>query len=156
MGRWDHLFDLKSKPLTEHLLDEVAGLLSQELAEWPPTVIEWTSDSDHQRFAPLFRPEAPRPGAMTFREAFRLARWEMQRDVFAIDAYMTETQWRSAGVSDAEFLALLFLHQWLVEQMLGLTEVTGGRIKRPQLEECLGRAERRFARISGASWNPTA
>jgi len=156
MSRWDHLFALKPKPLTEVLLDEVAGLLSQELTDWPPTVLDWSSDADRRRFAPLFEPEAKPPGPATVHEAFRLARWEMQRDLLAIDSYMTGTQWRSAGVADSEFLALLFLHTWLVEQMLSLSEATEGRIKRTQLDQCLERAEQRLVRISGNSWNPTA
>jgi hypothetical protein len=156
MGRWDHLFDLKPKPIADHLLDEVAALLSQDLVQWPPAVLEWISAAEQSRFAPLFVGGAPRPGLATFEEAFRLARWEMQRDVLAIDAYMTETKWRSAGISDSEFLALLFLHQWLVEQMLSLNEVTGGRVKRPQLDECLVRTERRFLQMVRESWNPAA
>jgi hypothetical protein len=144
MGRWDHWLEAKAKPLTEHVLDEVAKILAKDLSGWPPPVAEWSSDADRERFASLFAPAAARPGRITFREAFRLARWEMQRDVQAIDQYMTREQWRSEGVADHEFLALLFVHQWLIEQLLGLNEATEGKIKRTQLEDCLDRCERKL------------
>lgn len=144
MGRWDHLFEVKPKTLTEHLLDEVAGLLAKDLAGWPPPIEEWSNEADRRKFGALFEPESARPDGATFREAFRLARWEMQREVNAIDDYMTREEWRAKGVPEDDFLALLFLHQWLVEQMLGLSEATGGRIKRDQLEDCLDRCERRL------------
>ncbi len=145
MGRWDHLFEARPKPLAEHVIDEAAKLLAKDLATWPPPIGEWGSEADRKRFAPLFAPDTQEPGPTTYAEAFRLARWEMQRDVRAIDAYMTNEGWRSAGVSDDEFLALLFLHQWLIEQMLGLNEATEGRIKRPMLVECLDNCRRRLA-----------
>jgi hypothetical protein len=145
MGRWDHLFELKPRPLAEQLIDEMARLLAQDLSHWPPPVEAWTSEADRKKFAPLFKAEAIRPDGATFREALRLARLEMKRDVPAIDDYMTREQWRSAGVPQRDFLALLFLHQWLVEQMLALNEATEGRIKRSQLEECLARCQSALA-----------
>ena len=145
MSRWDHLFELKPKPLAVHVVEEVARLIAQDLSQWPPPVVEWSTEADRRKYSALFSANAVRPGPETLREAFKLARWEMQRDVQAIDDYMTEERWRTAGVSDDDFLALLFLHQWLVEQMLALSEATEGRVRRPQLESCLVLAERSLA-----------
>ena len=141
-GRWDHLFEARPVPLVEHLLQEVSKLLAKDLSRWPPPVQEVEAGSAAQQ---LLAEPGPRPGAHVYREAFRLARWDVAREFDAYDDYMRNERWRAAGLAPAERPALLFLSRWLVEQMLGLAEATEGRLKRPQLQQCLDLTERRVA-----------
>ncbi|MFZ5468771.1 MAG: hypothetical protein ACOZIN_04970 [Myxococcota bacterium] len=141
-SRWDYLLDTKPIPLVEHLLEEVSKLITQELARWPPEVAELDLATG-QQFAPLFEPGRARPAATVYREAFTLARWELQRELRAVDEYMRNERWRERGLASEDKRALLFLTRWLVEQLLGLGEATEGRLKRPQLVDCLTRIERR-------------
>lgn len=148
MGRWDHLFEAKPRPIVEQVLDEVANLVARDLLTWPPPIQGWESDAEAKRFAPLFAPGAPRPGKAVFREAFRLARWEMDRAIEAIDDYVRHERWREAEVAPDGHLALQFLYRWLTEQMLGLAEATESHLRRPQLRDCLERCEKRFAEVT--------
>ena len=141
-GRWDHLFDAKPVPLLEHLLQEVSKLLAKDLARWPPPLQEVEPGSVA---AQLLAEPGPRPAPRVYREAFRLARWDLAREFDAYDDYMRNERWRAAGLAPAERPVVLFLSQWLVEQMLGLAEATEGRVKRPQLQQCLDLTEQRVA-----------
>lgn len=141
-GRWDHLFEAKPVPLVEHLLQEVSKLLAKDLARWPPPVQEVDAGSATQR---LLAEPGPRPAPRVYREAFRLARWDVAREFDAYDDFMRNERWREAGLAPSERPAMLFLSQWLVEQMLGLAEATEGRVKRSQLLQCLDLTEQRVA-----------
>jgi hypothetical protein len=140
-GRWDLLLDKKPVPLVEHLVDEVAKLLAAELLRWPLSVQELDVGTG-RRFAPLLEPGNPRPSDAVFSEAFRLARWELEREIEAVDDYMRNQRWTAQGLSAQDKLALLFVSRWLVEQMLGLGEATQGRLSRRALADCLDRARR--------------
>jgi hypothetical protein len=131
-------------PLLDHLLEEVSKLLAVELAKWPPSIEELDSQLG-AKFQPLFEPGAPRPTRALYREAFRLARWELQREVQAIDDYMRNARYLEVGLAPTDKLALLFVSRWLVEQSLGLAESTHGKVKRPDLLDLLDRLERRHA-----------
>jgi hypothetical protein len=144
-SRWDFLLDQKPVPLAELLLDEVSKLLAKDLAGWPLPIQELDAETG-RRFQPLLEPESQRPGEPVFAEAFRLTRWEIERNIDAIDEYMRNQTWSEHGLTAEDKLALLFVSRWLVEQLLSLREAVEGRISRPQLVDCLERARRRLRR----------
>ncbi|MFL5319193.1 MAG: hypothetical protein ACJ790_06015 [Myxococcaceae bacterium] len=142
-SRWDHLLETKPIPLLEHLKDEVAKLLAKELANWPPPMEE-LDPAFLQKNAQLFEPGAQRPKDLVYVEAFRLTRWEMERNVDAVDDYMRNSRFVERGLEPTDKSALLVLSRWLTEQMLALSESTNGRTKRKDLIEILDRLERRL------------
>ena len=142
-SRWDALLDQKPIALTEHLLNEVAKLLARDLVKWPPPIQELDPVAGRP-FEAVFEPDRPRPSEQAFAEAFRLARWELTRELDAYDDYMRNRRWVERGLAPDDKQLLLFLSRWLVEQMLSLGEATEGRIKRPQMVSCLERLERRL------------
>jgi hypothetical protein len=147
MNRWDWLLEQKPRPLVEQLLDEVAKRLARDLEQWPPPIDELDLTTG-RRFAPLLEPGSARPGWTAYEEAFRLARWELARDVLAIDEYMRQQRYLERGLGPGDRLVLQFLSLWLTESLLGLAEATEGRIKRVQLADCLDRTEGRLRQIS--------
>jgi hypothetical protein len=146
-SRWDLLLDRKPIPLVEHLLDEVSRLVANDLGKWPLPIQETVEPGD--QFAGHFAPDAPRPPPAVFEEAFRIARWELEREFEAIDDYMRNHRWSARGLPASDKSAILLVCRWLVEQLLSLREYTQNRITRPMLVDCLGRIERRL-RASGA------
>ncbi|MBZ4410232.1 hypothetical protein VZQ01_30470 [Myxococcus faecalis] len=142
-SRWDHLFDLKPVTLLEHLVEEVAKLLAQDLQRWPPPVQEVDLDTGGH-FAPLFTEPRPRPSPSVYTEALRLTRWELSHETDAYDDYMRHQRYLERGLGPDDRLALLFLSRWLTEQMHGLGEATEGRVKRKHMHECLDRLERKL------------
>jgi len=145
-GPWDFIHDRKPKPLREHLLDEFAARLSADLKTWPLPVGE-LDPTLGAKWAHLLAPESVRPSPMVFEQGFRLARWELERQLDALDEYMRNERWLEAGISPPEKQALLFVSAWLVEQLLALSESTEGRIDRRGLVECLDRTERLRSRV---------
>jgi hypothetical protein len=141
-SRWDFLLDQRPVPLAELLLEEVSKLLAEDLASWPLPIQE-LDDETGRRFSPLLEAESPRPSDPVFAEAFRLTRWEIERNIDAIDEYMRNQTWSDHGLRAEDKLAVLFVSRWLVEQLLSLREAVEGRITRPQLVDCLERAQRR-------------
>jgi hypothetical protein len=135
-SRWDLLLDTKPVSLLRHLLDQVPGLLAKDLSQWPLPIQELDPETG-RRYAPLLDPASVRPGKEVFAEAFRLARWELERDVEAVDDYMRNQRWAAHGLTAEAKLALLFISRWLVEQLLSLREATHGKVTRVQLVECL-------------------
>jgi hypothetical protein len=142
-SRWDHLLETKPIPVSEHVLNEVAKLLAKDLETWPPPVEELDPLTGGQ-FAGMLEPGRPKPQAVAYHEALKLARWELSREVDAYDDYMRNRRWLERGLAPDDKRVLLFLSRWMVEQMLGLGEATSGRIKRPQMVECLNRLEREW------------
>jgi hypothetical protein len=142
-SRWDHLFDLKPVTLLDHLLEEVAKLLMKDLEQWPPPVQEIDLDAGGQ-FAPLFTEPTPKPESRVYAEAIRLARWDLSREFDAYDDYMRNNRYLERGLAPTDRLPMLFLSRWLVEQMLGLSESTEGRVTRKLMQQCLDRLEARL------------
>ncbi|HCF58426.1 MAG TPA: hypothetical protein DFS52_10590 [Myxococcales bacterium] len=142
-SRWDFIQDLKPVPIAEHLIEELAKLFAEDLSKWPLEVEEWSRAADEERFRPLFEPGSMRPDDRVFVEAFRLTRWELEHDIFAVDEYMRNERWRER-IAAADYDALIFLYRYLTEQMTAVAEATENRIKRKQLLGCLERMERRM------------
>jgi hypothetical protein len=142
-SRWDYIQDLKPIPIADHLIEELSKLFAKDLSGWPLEVHGWASPAEEQRYRHLFEPGAKRPDDKVFVEAFRLARWELEHDIFAVDDYMRNERWRER-VAPADYDALVFLMQYVTEELVAVAEATGNRIKRAQLVECLDRIERKM------------
>jgi hypothetical protein len=140
-SRWERLLDRKPVPLIEHLLDEVAKLLAADLRRWPPPVADLDPAAE-RKYRSLLAPGSARPDDTVFGEAFRVARWEMEREVDASADYFRNRRWMERGLAEDARMPILFLSQWLVEQLLSLREHTHSQVTRPQLVECLERARR--------------
>ncbi len=142
-SRWERLLDQKPIPVREHLIEETSQLLARELARWPLAVEELDLATGRD-VAELLAPEAPRPDARVFREALRLARWDLGRETDAYDDYMRNARFTSAGLTAKDRPALLFIGRWLLEQLFALGEATDGRLRRADLTAILDRVERRL------------
>lgn len=152
-SRWDFVYDLKPVALEEHLLDEVAKVLSEELSSWPLPVSGWNLPGDEARFSRLLGPGSRRPDPPTFVAAFRLARMELSREILQIDDFMRNERWREHTDAGDGYEAMILVSRYLTEQMLALGEATEGRLNRAKLVSCLAQTERRFFSALGAEDN---
>ncbi len=141
-SRWDYLYDLRPVSLTAHLIAELARIVAERITAWPPPIDGWASERERARFEPLVAMGAPRPDEAVFREAFRLARWELGREVEAVDDYMRHERWRELAGPDT-LDAIIFLWRYLTEELLTAQEATEGRVRRHELITCLDDIERR-------------
>ena len=139
--RWERLLDQKPIPLQQHLLDEAARLLLGELGRWPLPVEE-IDPRTGGGMADLLGPDSPRPSPAIFPAALRLVRWELGRDHEAYDEYMRNRRYQQMGIPEAERPALLLVARWVLEQLLSLSEATGGRVDRRALVGVVDRLER--------------
>jgi hypothetical protein len=147
MGRWDFVEELRLLSTAEAIAGELAKQLAGDLERWPPEV-EWSDERERARFAPLYALGAARPSRIAFAEGFRLARWELEHEVEAIDDYWRNGRDAVAG-GDLDRLAVRLLWRYLTEAALTVAEATQGRVKRRHLLDCLEQAERRVAMIVG-------
>jgi hypothetical protein len=150
VDRWTWVLDQKPRPVLDVLKDEVAKLLSGQLQRWP-LPLEELDPAYAGRHAPALAPDAPRPSAAVYTQSFRLARWELERDIAAVDDYFRNLRFLEAGLGPGDKAALLVLSRWLTEQALALAEATEGRVKRPDLVDILERTERRWLSWAAAS-----
>lgn len=144
MGRWDFLEGVRPQTAADAVAAEAAKVLADELRRWPPAAVEWTDSATRERFAPLYAEGAPRPAQGAYTEAFRLARWELEHDVEAIDFYQRNDHAARALATAHDRLALELLWKLLTEWMYELAERTENRLKRRHLLACLDEAERRL------------
>ena len=92
--------------------------------------------------ADLLGPDSPRPSPAVLPAALRLVRWELARDHEAYDEYMRNRRYQETGIPDAERPALLLVSRWVLEQLLSLSEATGGRVDRRAPVGVVDRLER--------------
>ncbi len=145
-SRWDLLLEQGPKPipLVDHLLDEVSKLLAKDLQRWPLPVEDLDLETGGA-FAAIVTGDAQRPDPRVFAEAFRVAAWELERDLDASSDYFRNRRWREQALPDDTRTPILFISRWLVEQLLSLREHTQSRVTRPQLLDCLERTRRRLS-----------
>ncbi len=140
-SRWEHLLERKPIPIIDHLVEEVSKLFADCMRTWPLEV----DDPDAATLA-LLEAHPQRPDDATFREAFRLARWDLQREFDAFDDYIRNLRFVARGLSPDTKPLLLFLSRFMTEQALGLNEATEGRIDRRRMIQVLERTERLLIR----------
>jgi hypothetical protein len=142
-SRWDLVLERKPRPLVDHLTDEVAELFANDLRAWPPPLEELDPATGEAVRALLRdRPQAPSP--VLYAEAFRLAAFDLERQVDAVDDYFRNRRYLEAGLEPADRALLQLVSRFMIEQLLALGEATQGRFKRPELLEVLARTRRRF------------
>ena len=138
-SKWDLVLEQRPRPIQEHLTEEIAGLFAKDLQTWPPPFEEL---DPALRALVEGRTEPPSP--VLYAEAFRLAAFDLERDVEAVDDYYRNRRYLEAGLAPGDRGLLQLVSRFLVEQLLALGEATHGRFKRPQLLEVLARTRRRF------------
>lgn len=140
-SRWEQLLERKPIPIIDHLVEEVSKLFAESLRTWPLEV----DDAEPSTLA-LLEANPRRPDDALFREAFRLARWDLGREFEAFDDYIRNMRFVAAGLPPDSKSLLLFLSRFMTEQALGLNEATEGRIDRPRMLRVLERTERLLIR----------
>jgi hypothetical protein len=143
MGRWDYLYEIGPRPAIDVLLDEAARAFSDDLGRWPPPL-----EAVDPSLLPII--EGQRPHPLAFREAFRLARWDLERDYEAIDRWQ-ERGWQEAQLNPSEKEAAIFLSRYLTERLFDLAEAVQSRLRRKELLELLARIEARLSVGPGPS-----
>jgi hypothetical protein len=143
-SRWDRLLEQKPIPLSEHLANEAARHLCAELRRWP-LPIEGLEPGASREVVELLGPDSPRPPAEVFTAALRLARWDVEREHEAYDDYIRNRRYLEAGMVEADRPALLLISSWVLEQLLALSEATGGRVNRKALVSIIERIGRQMA-----------
>lgn len=131
-------------------MEEVAKLLAKDLGRWPLPVEELDIETGG-KFAQLVLPDAKRPEAAVFAEAFKVARWELERDLDASADYFRNARWRERALTDEVRVEILFISRWLYEQLLSLREFTHSRVTRANLVDLLERLRRRCLHASSDS-----
>ena len=142
-SRWEQLLDKKPVPLIEALLDEAAKFFCDQLSVWPPELMELELPAGRETAA-LLEATTQRPRKEIWREAFELARWDLNRDFEIFDEYMRNRRYLDKGLTEAERPLVLFLSRLLTEHALGLNEATEGRVNREKMVDLLHRTEKRL------------
>lgn len=139
--RWERILDSKPVTLVDQLMTEAAKTLWSELGSWPPPIqeLELAGARSH---GDVLKPDSPVPPRAAFREAIKLARWDLEREFDAFDEYVRNRRWEAAGLAESHKPALLFLTAYLTESLLALREATEGRVKRGDLLVALERLDK--------------
>lgn len=139
--RFDHLYEVRPRPVKDFLLARFAEELATELASWPPPFERWVSAELRARWADG---ELERPRDDVLRFAFELARLELERAFPEIERRLEHDAPR---LSMPERSAAHLLARLLTERCLDLQErAEGARLRRPDLVSALVLSERRLLR----------
>ena len=147
MGRWDHLYDAKSRPIGDYLLDELAKDFERDIRDFPPEVASWEDPEAQARYAPLLA-SGLRPSEMAIRTALWLAQADLRREFEAVDQFM-----RSGGIDDKlgtpeDRELCRFLWRFFVDKCLEFSEASQSRFKHADLAEALARLEQRLFKVA--------
>jgi hypothetical protein len=102
-------------------------------------------------WARFLLPDAVKPSPVEWREAFRLAQWDLSHELDAYDDYVRNQRWAEAGLAPDAKALLLFLSRYVTEQLLALGEATQGRIDRKKKLAVLDATWRHFVARQGLS-----
>jgi hypothetical protein len=143
--RWDHLYDLKARPVKEVVLERFAEELARRIRAWPPPDVEWLSEDLRRRLgaglATPLRDEVTRLG-------LELARLDLLRQHEAFDEAMRNRAPRTCLGPDEE-AALQLLVLYVGEECLSVKEwAEGARLTRPDLAHAVEMAERQLFRVT--------
>lgn len=150
-SRWEQVLEKKPIPIVDHLVEEVAKLFSAELGKWPLEVEDVELGPESRAWAKFLLPDAPGPSVVEWKEAFRLAHWDLAHEHDAYDEYVRNQRWTEAGLPPDARAMLLFLSRYVTEQLLALGEATQGRIDRKKKLEVLDATWRHLVARQGAS-----
>lgn len=143
---YEWLYQSESQPLKSFVLDEVAKLLAAAVESFPPIIEEWERPEMRERFEPLLARVRGRPSDASVKIALRLYRWELEREVEAIDAWMRGEHWRETGAGPEDLELALFLWHFWVDQTFAFKEFAQGKFAQHEL---LGLADRLDTRLVG-------
>jgi hypothetical protein len=143
-SRWEQVLARKPVPIIDHLVDEAAKLFAAELSNWPLPLEDVELGGESKAWARYLLPDAPRPSGVAWREAFRLAQWDIALELDAYDEYMRNQRWLEVGLMVEDKGLLLFLSRYVTEQMLALGEATQGRMDRKKKLAVLDATWRQF------------
>ena len=137
---FEWLYERQAQPLKEYVLDEIARSLAEGAERFPPAIEEWESPAVRARWdAVVSQPPGPLPRHVR-RLALRLYRWELERDVEAIDRYLAQGHFEELGTFTAlEQDTALFLWRYWVDQTLAFKEYARDKFL---WRELLGLADR--------------
>ncbi len=142
--RWDFLYDRRSQPVKEFILERFAEQLAKDLSVWPPPVAEWVSEELRRRWAAGL---SERPGDEALRLALELARLDLVRETEVMDRLMESEaprRWRTPAEEAAGHLLVGFV----TEMCLSLKEwAEGARLTRADLARAVRLAEERLFRV---------
>lgn len=141
---WEWLYERQAQPLKTYVLDEIAALLARVVEEFPPDIEDWESLEGRARFEPLLKRHHERPEPAVVRVALRLYRWELERDVGAIDEYMRHERWQERGLNADQLELAIFLWRYWLEQTLSFKEYAGDKFRWSELTGLADRLERRL------------
>lgn len=140
--RWDHLYDQTTQPVKRYVQARVAEHLTEELRAWPPGSIEWVSDEERERHAPLLS-VGPPDRAVAF--ALRVARLDLLREFDAAEE-LIRGEGSSHWQSPSEQAAGRFVARYVVEACLALKEEAPGlHLSRTDLAEIIEETSRQFS-----------
>lgn len=144
---WEWLYERQSQPLKEYVLDEVAKYLAVAVEQFPPQIHEWEREDLRARYAPVLAQASGAPSAHVLRLALQLYRWDLERDVERIDAYLARGHYEELGTFGAlEKETALFLWNYWMDQTLAFKEYAQGKFT---WRELLGLADRLETRLVG-------
>ena len=145
MGRWDHLVDRKPQELKDFVLDQVAGQLTEDLRNFPPSIEEWMDETLHERYRDVLA-RVTRPELETFRVACELARRELLRDYELIDRFCRSADFTRLAPTALEQQTVHFVTRYLVDSALAFQEFAKGKFKRLELVPLIEKVEDRLLR----------
>lgn len=149
MGRWDWVYDLKSQPIGDYLLDKLAENLAEDVTHFPPQVDGWEDAATQARFEPLLQ-SGRRPSELAVRTAIWLVQADLRREFEAVDEFMRNggLDERLGSVEDCELCR--FLWRFLEDKVLAFAEASQSRFKRAELAEAMTKLEKRLYRVTQA------
>ncbi len=147
MGRWDHLFDAKARPVGDYLLDELAKDLERDVREFPPRVDSWEDPRALAKYGPLLA-SGRTPSEQAVRLALWLAQADLRREFEAVDQLMREGGIDAQLGTPEDRELCRFLWQFFVDKCLAFSEASQSRFKHADLAEALARLERRLFKVT--------
>jgi hypothetical protein len=146
MGRWDWVYDLKSQPVGDYLLDKLAENLEADVKHFPPQVDGWEDEATQKRFEPLLA-TGRQPSELAVRTAIWLVQADLRREFEAVDEFM-----RNGGLDDRlgspeDRELCRFLWRFLEDKVLAFAEASQSRFKRAELAEAMTKLEKRLYRV---------
>ena len=142
--RFDHLYEKSRQPVKEWVLERFAEALAEELREWPPANLAWSSEAERARWEAA---TAARPREEVVRLALEMARLDLRREFDEAEALLARRAPRLRG--GIEEAAARLLSRTASEACLELAERADRmRLSREELIAALHAVERQLFRVT--------